>query len=168
VPQLTHRLQAALEKLRSPEVPTRELSQRGALWWSDMQRRFAGSDIVLASRLDAQTDIPVNLFETFVENVLDNARAKREREVGVAIALTFEVDDSGASLEVCDTGTAVPPAVTGHLFQHPLERGHGLGIGLYNLARQARQAGYALTLADNRDGRVCFRLAEDRDGSGGK
>ena len=36
----------------------------------------------------------------------------------------------------------------------------GLGIGLYHAHRQAAQAGYALSLADNRDGKVCFRLEQ--------
>jgi hypothetical protein len=34
-----------------------------------------------------------------------------------------------------------------------------LGIGLYQTARLADESGYALTLAANRDGDVCFELA---------
>jgi hypothetical protein len=34
----------------------------------------------------------------------------------------------------------------------------GLGIGLYQAARQAAAAGYALRLEANRDGEVCFAL----------
>ena len=167
LPQLTHRLQATLEKLRSPEVPTRELSTRATAWWADVQRRFGGADIVLEARIASDSEVPMGLFDTFVENVFDNARAKREREVGVAIALTLEVDaDGAATLQVCDTGVAVPAAIAARLFLQPLERAQGLGIGLYNVSRQARQSGFRLTLADNRDGRVCFRLDPDPAGSG--
>jgi hypothetical protein len=35
----------------------------------------------------------------------------------------------------------------------------GLGIGLYQAARLAERSGYALKLAENRDGAVCFSLA---------
>ena len=38
----------------------------------------------------------------------------------------------------------------------------GLGIGLYNVARLAAQAGYELRLAANADGDVRFELARDR------
>jgi hypothetical protein len=34
----------------------------------------------------------------------------------------------------------------------------GLGIGLYQAARQADAAGYRLTLEKNGDGEVCFAL----------
>jgi len=34
----------------------------------------------------------------------------------------------------------------------------GLGIGLYQAARQAQAAGYVLRLESNRDGEVCFAL----------
>jgi hypothetical protein len=36
---------------------------------------------------------------------------------------------------------------------------NGLGIGLYQAARLAEKYGYALTLAENRDGMVYFALA---------
>jgi hypothetical protein len=34
----------------------------------------------------------------------------------------------------------------------------GLGIGLYQAARLALENGYALEVAENRDGEVCFEL----------
>ena len=40
----------------------------------------------------------------------------------------------------------------------PMEPSVGLGIGLYNTANLARQAGYTLALTSNRDGDVCFSL----------
>ena len=52
----------------------------------------------------------------------------------------------------------MPPAVVANLFQEPVERTTGLGIGLYHVARQAPLAGYRLVLADNRDGCVSFVL----------
>jgi K+-sensing histidine kinase KdpD len=158
LPQLTHRLQAALEKLRSPEVPTQELAGKASRWWSEMERRLAGGDVAFVSRITLDADVPTSLFETFVENAIDNARAKREAEPGMSISLALEADEDGVRLRVCDTGMAVPAAIASRLFQEPIERTQGLGIGLYHVSRQATLAGYRLMLAENRDGRVCFAL----------
>jgi signal transduction histidine kinase len=158
LPQITHRLQAALEKLRSPEVPTRELSSLASSWWAEVERRMASSDIVIFASIPVDREVPTNLFETFIENTVENARAKREREPGLAISLDLECGERGARLRLCDTGSAVPPAVVAKLFQEPVERTTGLGIGLYHVARQAPLAGYRLVLADNRDGCVSFVL----------
>jgi hypothetical protein len=46
------------------------------------------------------------------------------------------------------------------LFREPIERAAALGIGLYHAARQAKTAGYALRLAENRAGYVCFTLSK--------
>ena len=67
--------------------------------------------------------------------------------------------EAGATVTVCDTGTAVPERVARRLFHEPTERPTGLGIGLFHVARLARQAGYRLELGPNRDGAVCFTLA---------
>ena len=44
------------------------------------------------------------------------------------------------------------------LLRAPVRSDTGLGIGLYQAARQADAAGYALRLEANRDGEVCFAL----------
>jgi len=35
-------------------------------------------------------------------------------------------------------------------------------VGLFQAAKFAEQSGYALVLADNREGRVCFELTRSR------
>ena len=57
-----------------------------------------------------------------------------------------------------DSGHAVPEELAGRLLRGPVASQGGLGIGLYQAARQAEAAGYALTLETNRDGEVCFAL----------
>jgi sensor histidine kinase regulating citrate/malate metabolism len=57
-----------------------------------------------------------------------------------------------------DSGNAVPAEVAKGLLREPVASRGGLGIGLYQAARQAEAAGYALALESNRDGRVCFAL----------
>jgi len=44
-----------------------------------------------------------------------------------------------------------------------VERGAGLGIGLYHVARLATQTGYLVELAANRDGEVTFRLSHEAE-----
>jgi signal transduction histidine kinase len=159
LPQLTKRLHATIEKLRAPEVAATELPVAASAWWAELERRLAGSGVQLDATIAAAAEVPATLFDSFVENALDNARSKAAREPGIAISIAFGCDGTLCELKVCDTGSAVPAAVAQRLFQDPIERGAGLGIGLFNTARLARQAGFGLELASNRDGEVCFRLA---------
>jgi hypothetical protein len=46
------------------------------------------------------------------------------------------------------------------LLRAPVRSNTGLGIGLFQAARYAEKSGYALTLAENRDGSVCFALRQ--------
>ncbi|PIV71492.1 MAG: hypothetical protein COW56_14620 [Rhodocyclales bacterium CG17_big_fil_post_rev_8_21_14_2_50_68_7] len=49
------------------------------------------------------------------------------------------------------------------MFEGAVPSATGLGIGLYQSSRRARSLGWELTLAENRPGRVCFRLAPNPD-----
>jgi signal transduction histidine kinase len=159
LPQLTKRLHATIEKLRAPEVAATELPVAASAWWAELERRLVGSGVRLDATIAAAAEVPATLFDSFIENALDNARSKAEHEPGIAISIAFDCDGTRCELKVCDTGSAVPAAVAQRLFQDPIERGAGLGIGLFNTARLARPAGFRLELASNRDGEVCFRLA---------
>ena len=158
LPQLSKRLQATLEKLRSPEVATSEMLMRATTWWSETERRLAGADVTLRGTIEADANVPSTLFESFLENALDNARAKRARDPDLRIRVDFTFDAQRAELSVCDTGRAVPADIAARLFSDPVDRAGGLGIGLYHVARQAAMAGWRLELAQNRDGEVCFRV----------
>ena len=57
------------------------------------------------------------------------------------------------------SGMTQPVREATRLFAAPVPSQNGLGIGLYQAAKQAEQLGYQLTLASNTDGRVCFELA---------
>ena len=160
LPQLTQRLQATIDGLRSPEIPTSELPVRASAWWAEVERRMAGADVTLEAALSADGNIPAALFDSFVENAIDNARAKAQREPGLKIRMRFAFDPDNVELSVCDDGSAIPEAAAQRLFREPIERASGLGIGLYHTARLAAQAGWRLEIAANRDGDVRFRLAQ--------
>jgi len=79
----------------------------------------------------------------------------------VAIRVAFHFSADRVELSVTDSGTAVPESAEAKLFREPVERGAGLGIGLYHVGRMATQTGYEVQLAANRDGEVRFRLSHD-------
>ena len=70
---------------------------------------------------------------------------------------------AAVELRVCDTGQAVPADLVKSLLRAPVPSDNGLGIGLYQAARQAEAAGYVLRLESNRDGDVCFCLRRAAD-----
>jgi hypothetical protein len=167
LPQLTKRLQATLEKLRAPEAAASDIPVRASTWWAEVERRLAGSGIALEGRLQADGNIPAGLFDSFVENALDNARLKEVREPGIAISISLAFESTRVELAAHDTGSAVPEALARRLFTEPVDRAGGLGIGLYHVARLATQAGYRIGLDRNVDGDVRFSLTRDDSGRGG-
>ncbi|MHB1052539.1 MAG: hypothetical protein ACYCZT_05655 [Thiobacillus sp.] len=62
------------------------------------------------------------------------------------------------SLTITDSGAPVPEHVARNLFLSPVASECGLGVGLYQAARQAARSGFRLELPDNQAGRVTFRL----------
>ncbi|APV49087.1 hypothetical protein BWI17_04970 [Betaproteobacteria bacterium GR16-43] len=160
LPQLTHRLHATLEKLREPDLLTHDPAIDAGEWWDDVRRRLAESEVALEDRIAPGAELPAALFDSVLENCLDNARAKREREPATRITVALEATRESVWLEVRDTGRAIPEPIAARLLQEPIERarGSGLSIGLYQAARQAKAAGFTLVLRSNVDGEVAFRL----------
>jgi signal transduction histidine kinase len=159
LPQLSKRLESTIEKLRSPEVASTEIAVAAHGWWNELRRRLQGSGTELTGEVGPGPLVPATLFDSFIENALENARAKAASEPGIAISISLDASPTGTLLSVTDTGSAVPAAIARRLFDEPVERDNGLGIGLYHTARLARQSGYTLELLVNRDGCVCFALS---------
>jgi sensor histidine kinase regulating citrate/malate metabolism len=61
-------------------------------------------------------------------------------------------------LTVTDSGAPAPEHVARNLFQSPVASDFGLGVGLYQAARQAARSGFRLALPENQPGRVTFHL----------
>jgi hypothetical protein len=161
LPQLTKRLHTTLEQLRVPEVETRQVPQVSRAWWADVECRLADAQVKLEHEIDCDVAVPTTLFDSFIENGLDNAREKAAREPGIGISVVFKCIGRHVELSVCDTGSPVEAPVAQKLFREPIERGEGLGIGLYHVARLARASSYLLELAHNRAGYVCFTLVRE-------
>jgi hypothetical protein len=159
LPQLTQRLRSTVEKLRVPEAQVAELPVAASEWCGGVERRLEGSGVAFRCTIEEDRKVPASLFDGFLDNALENARAKAHAQPGLEVAVAFAASAARLELAVCDSGHAVSAEVAQRLFHEPIERASGLGIGLYHAARQARAAGYRLELAANRDGEVCFRLS---------
>ena len=158
LPQIAQRLATTLEKLTAAWPAATRRIAAGA-WWESLKQRYARSGIAFSGD-DAMAglNLPGELFDSVAENLLQNALAKAQQHPGLRISVSFR-PDAGGRLTICDTGKAVAQAVATRLFTAPVPSQNGLGIGLYQAAKQAEQLGYRLTLANNTDGRVCFELA---------
>jgi signal transduction histidine kinase len=157
LPVISQRLSATLDKLQRPGS---EESQPVALqeWWGSIARQYQGQHIEFsAAGLDPGMHVPKSLFDSVTDNLLQNAIAKRAGGTNIHIRVTMKCGEA-PELRVQDSGKAVPAEVAATLLHAPVRSSTGLGIGLYQAARQAEANGYALTLVENRDGSVCFAL----------
>lgn len=157
LPQLNRRLELTLEKLQAPQTEKQRILKT-AYWWRALKKRHAGTAVAFSAEgIPPDSEVLADVFDSVADNLLQNALGKRGHEEGLSITVTLHADDT-PSLEIRDDGSAIPPEIARQLFKSHVPSESGLGIGLYHAARQAQQAGYALTLAENRDGAVRFLL----------
>jgi signal transduction histidine kinase len=157
LPLIERRLSETLAKLERPEEADESFMSARA-WWESLARQYRGEGVEFdGTRPPAGTRLPRSLFASVADNLIRNALAKRDGESGTRVRVTLECGGRVA-LRVCDTGSAVPDAVAANLLRTPIASSRGLGIGLYQAARQAESSGYRLALESNRDGEVCFAL----------
>ena len=160
MPLLTQRLNTTLEKLRAPSPEEANRASSGSVihWWNQLLLRYTGRHIDFSLDIDNDTDIPVDIFTTVVENLLDNARNKRSREPELKIFVELCSSDKQLVLSVTDTGSAIDPRVYPHLFKEVVSSNDGFGIGLYQSYELAKNHGYELMVNDNSKGNICFSL----------
>ena len=158
LPQLAARLSQTVDKLKQPaEMDTAHLPAQA--WWTALQTRYEHDDVQFFAEAVDDTPLPQDLFDSVADNLLTNALRKRQREAAhVAVEVRLTVSPL-ASLTVTDSGTPAPEHVARNLFLSPVASDFGLGVGLYQAARQAARVGYRLELPDNHAGRVSFRLS---------
>jgi signal transduction histidine kinase len=111
-----------------------------------------------AGMIDPGARVPKGLFDGVADNLLQNAIAKRAQGGSVRVRVGLDCG-RGPELRVCDSGRAMAADVAAAVLRAPVRSDSGLGIGLYQSAKHAEECGYALTLAENRDGEVCFLLS---------
>jgi signal transduction histidine kinase len=159
LPQITQRLQITLDKLNT-RPPIGKDAMPAAQWWDALKARFAHELIDFAAgSIPPGTTLPSDLFDSMADNCLQNALEKRKLESNLRISARLQWNGGGLQLSICDSGSPIPEALVKTLFGAPVASNSGLGVGLYQVARFAREQGYELVLRENRSGMVCFALA---------
>lgn len=157
LPAISRRLSETLERLRQPQAEAQPYVP-AAEWWASLERQYAGEGVEFSGQdLPARAVVPRTLFDSVADNLIRNALAKREMSIGLRVRVELRCGET-VELRVCDTGTAVPEDIARDLFRGPIPSKRGMGIGLYQAARQAQMNGFALELESNEDSRVCFAL----------
>jgi signal transduction histidine kinase len=165
LPQLTKRLQTTLDKLQNPAANTHGVTMRASEWWAEALARHADTGVNFLAAGEMNELIPAALFDTVLENCLENARQKRQREPDIEISVEYS-DNPSPSLSITDTGSAISNAAMEKLFHAPIvgTPTSGLGIGLFQAAKQAEQEGFGLGVEGNEIGCVRFALAAKLNG----
>ena len=161
MPILTQRLNTTLEKLRAPTKSDNNMqASSGSLlqWWNQLQIRYTGRHIKFSTDIINDSEIPVDIFTTVTENLLDNARNKRIREPALQIFVELSNTDKQLQLSITDTGSAINPQICQQLFKEVVSSQDGFGIGLYQSYELAKNHGYDLAVQDASEGHVCFTL----------
>lgn len=161
LPQITQRLQITLDKLNT-KPPIGNDAAPALQWWDALKQRYAQERIEFeGGGFSAGAALPADLFETAAENLLQNALEKRKVENKLHITAKLQWDDS-FHFSVCDDGQPVADALVPQLFASPVQSNTGFGVGLYQVARFAREQGYEVALSRNEPGSVCFTLSPKR------
>jgi len=157
LPLIERRLAETLDKLQRPQE-SGEIYVAARLWWESLARQYRGEGVEFEPATPPPgVRLPRSLFDSVADNLIRNALAKRADDEGLRVRVALECGE-GLALRVCDSGSAVPAAIAANVLRAPVSSRSGLGIGLYQAARQAEAGGYRLTLESNRDGEVCFAL----------
>jgi len=160
LPVITARLAQTLEKLRRPETEADEWVAF-ELWWRLLRERHAGSPVIFLGDVSGSGQrVPAGLFNAAADNLIQNALDKRLLDPAVSVRVSVAANGDGPILSVEDSGAPVSAAMDEHLFRQPVESENGLGMGLYQVARQAEDAGFALRLDGNAPGCVRFVLTQ--------
>ena len=158
LPLLTQRLKTTLEKLA---MPTDEAQQTGALshWWTQLKVRYNGRNIEFSEKLESDPEIAIDVYDSIIENLLENARSKRILQPNVEIIVHLQSSGNNMQLRVSDSGTAIAESTATAMFNEPLASEDGFGIGLYQCYQQATNINLRLELENNTEGNVSFLLS---------
>ena len=158
LPQLVTRLSHTVDKLKQPSEQD-EGRIHANDWWQSLRSRYAHDGVnFVPDVVDNSVTLPQDLFDSVADNLLTNALRKRQSEPWISVEARLSLQP-GLNLCVVDTGNAAPEHVARNLFQSPVNSDSGLGVGLYQAARQAARLGFKLGLTKNLPGKVVMSLA---------
>lgn len=158
LPLLSQRLQNTLDKLQAKTDTGRSFNSVQT-WWKELQSRYHGRDILFEGEASQEMLIDTDVFDTVLENFLENARSKRRSMPEISISASIHTENNRITIRVCDTGEPVPTSKTSDMFKQILPSNDGYGIGLYQSAQLAEKNGFKLSLLSNKPANVCFQLS---------
>lgn len=157
LPRLNQRLASTLTKLELPSLEKKNQA-KVSTWWKNFKQLNAHYQVQFeAPSILPKADIDADVLDSVVDNLLQNALEKAKLDATISIKVTL-MPSNHFCLEVTDTGAAIPVEIADRLFKSHVTSKNGLGVGLYHAAQQAQHAGYSLSLTDNHNGEVRFRL----------
>jgi signal transduction histidine kinase len=164
LPVLTQRIELVLGKLKSPQLDSNTPLLQLGVWWEGMRQRYQHAGLVWAENENNSAShyeqlIPIALFDSVADNLIDNACNKRLREPAITISVSLNANPF--SLKITDSGSPIPAGVSQQLLNTVLQSEDGLGVGLYQAARWANQLGYSLMLVKNTVGEVAFEMKKE-------
>ncbi|HQN64961.1 MAG TPA: ATP-binding protein [Methylophilus sp.] len=158
LPMLNQRIASTLDKLKAPSEEKLKLEKISA-WWKDLQLRHRESNVEFVADELPRQEIKVEVLDSILDNLISNALEKAKYQPGTTIKVTVLNDEiNGCRIEVTDSGKAMDAAVANDLFKKHIASHNGLGVGLYHAGKDAQQAGYELSLVNNINGDVRFRV----------
>ncbi|MGK0296414.1 MAG: hypothetical protein ACI9XC_000002 [Gammaproteobacteria bacterium] len=159
LPTLTKRLKLALDKLQMPENINQE-SVYLKDWWDDLQHRSNPINTSFIQDILGDQIIPSDLFDSVVDNLFENIKTKIQLDGNITTNVSLFSNEQNIILTICDNGSPIPDSKEKIILKEPLPSDNGLGIGLYQAARQAESLGYKFILKNNMVGNVCFELSK--------
>lgn len=160
LPAITQRLQQTVDKLQNPQAESGRFIQ-AEVWWEGLRRTYQNRDIEFRSGdVSSTLLLSKELLDNAADNLLQNALRKRKLDPSIGIEVSLDCAN-GIRFSVRDGGATVAAEVLRGLLRGPVPSQGGFGIGLYQTARMAELAGYALRLSSNEPGNVCFTLSAE-------
>ena len=160
--QISTRLENTLNRLKAPELDTQLKLVDCNHWMMKLEvDHQSNSRISIHREIENNIPLPVDLFDSVIDNLINNAlRKPSAKQIDVRLLSNSEI----ILLSVCDDGLPVNENIKDALFKQAISSGIGMGIGLYQSAIMAHTFGFELELEQNESGKVCFNLFQHQVG----
>lgn len=154
--QISSRLETTLEKLKTPDFDSKFMLSGCHEWMDQLEPQYQANTLIVFSRdIEVNRPIPVDLFDSVIDNLINNALKKiNVKRIDVRLHSSRNI----ILLSVCDDGKAISESIESELFTKPLSSGSGMGVGLYQSSIMAQAFNFELELSQNEEGKVCFNL----------
>ena len=154
--QISSRLENTLSQLKAPQLDPSARQINCNDWMDQIESQHKSNPRLTFSRdIEKNTPIPIELFNSVVENLINNALRKPSAD---QVNIRLLSNETIILLSVCDNGEAIAQSIENDLFKQPVSSGTGMGIGLYQSSIMASAFNFELDLSQNETGKVCFNL----------